>query len=214
MHVEAAWDCDSGRLSGINMCHTCVLRRQSHEIICHLGINISEQKSGTEQTKKRVLVLFTPPGGATVTVLHRLDAINGFCPSYDNPGYRYPAVSRSALSKTQHFTILKSELASNAEHWKLVAESSEFQLTLNRVHFFQLGIRKKKRDISNLIEKRESGMALKKCEFTPERGNVMLTAMIDMSLNSRHATISWGKSVFFPWKSVSIRILHLCIDIV
>ena len=29
----------------------------------------------------------------------------------------------------------------------------------------------------------------------------------------RHATISWGKSVFFQWKSVSIRILHLCIDV-
>ena len=29
----------------------------------------------------------------------------------------------------------------------------------------------------------------------------------------RHATISWGKSIFFQWKSVSIRILHLCIDV-
>ena len=29
----------------------------------------------------------------------------------------------------------------------------------------------------------------------------------------RHATISWWKSVFFPWKPVSIRILHLCIDV-
>ena len=28
----------------------------------------------------------------------------------------------------------------------------------------------------------------------------------------RHATISWGKSVFFQWKSVTIRILILCID--
>ena len=32
-------------------------------------------------------------------------------------------------------------------------------------------------------------------------------------IRSRHATISWGKSVFFQWKSVSIRILHLCIDV-
>ena len=29
----------------------------------------------------------------------------------------------------------------------------------------------------------------------------------------RHATISWGKSVFFQWKSVYIRIIHLCIDL-
>ena len=56
---------------------------------------------------------------------------------------------------------------------KLVAVSSEFDFTLSRVHrahFFQLQIRKKKRDI--LSEKRESGMALKKREFTPESGSV------------------------------------------
>ena len=29
----------------------------------------------------------------------------------------------------------------------------------------------------------------------------------------RHATISWGKSVFVQRKSVSIRILHVCIDV-
>ena len=29
----------------------------------------------------------------------------------------------------------------------------------------------------------------------------------------RHATISWEKSVFFQRKSVSIRILHLCIHV-
>ena len=39
-----------------------------------IGVNISEQKSRTEPTKKRELVLFTPPGGATSTVVHRLDA--------------------------------------------------------------------------------------------------------------------------------------------
>ena len=42
-----------------------------------IGVNISEQKSGTERTKKRKkreLVLFTPPGGATATLVHRLDA--------------------------------------------------------------------------------------------------------------------------------------------
>ncbi len=55
----------------------------------------------------------------------------------------------------------------------MVAESSEFHLTLSRAHrahFFQLEIRKTKRDI--LSGKRESRMALTKREFTPESGNV------------------------------------------
>ena len=38
------------------------------------------------------------------------------------------------------------------------------------MHFFQLEIPRKKRDI--LSEKRESGMVLKKREFTPESGSV------------------------------------------
>ena len=56
----------------------------------------------------------------------------------------------------------------------MVAQSSEFHLTLiraHRVHFFQLEIPIKKQDI--LSEKRESGMVLKKKrEFTPESGSV------------------------------------------
>ena len=69
----------------------------------------------------------------------------------------------------------QSESAS-AEHWidwKLFVVSSEFHLTLKRVHrahFYQLEIPKQKRDI--LSEKRESGMALTKREFTPGRGTV------------------------------------------
>ena len=39
-----------------------------------------------------------------------------------------------------------------------------------RAHFLQLEIRQKKRDI--LSEKRESGMALNRREFTPESGTV------------------------------------------
>ena len=42
-----------------------------------IGVNISEQKSGTEQTekrKKRELICFPPPGVATGTVVHRPDA--------------------------------------------------------------------------------------------------------------------------------------------
>ena len=82
---------------------------------------------------------------------------------------------KSQLNKqAKHTTFYKFEEGiSFAEHWKLVTESSEFHLTLkraHRVHFFQLEIRQKKRDI--LSEKRESGMALKKREFTPESGTV------------------------------------------
>ena len=42
-----------------------------------IGVNISERKSGTERTKKRKkreLVFFPSPGGATGTSVHRLDA--------------------------------------------------------------------------------------------------------------------------------------------
>ena len=60
-----------------------------------------------------------------------------------------------------------------AEHWKLVAESSEFHLTLSRAHLdriFSNSKYAKKRDI--LSQKRESGMTLKKHEFTPESDTV------------------------------------------
>ena len=62
-----------------------------------------------------------------------------------------------------------AERISFAEHWKLVAESSEFHLTLSRAHrahFSQLEIRKKKRDI--LSVKRESGMSLKSVSLRPK----------------------------------------------
>ena len=39
-----------------------------------MGVNISERKK-TEQTKKRELVFFQPPGGATGTVVHRLESL-------------------------------------------------------------------------------------------------------------------------------------------
>ena len=87
--------------------------------------------------------------------------------------------TKSQLNKqTKHTTIYKFEEGiSFAEHWKLVAESSEFHLTLkraHRVHFFQLEIRKKKRDI--LREKRESGIALKKSVSLRPKA-VLLTPM-------------------------------------
>ena len=66
-----------------------------------------------------------------------------------------------------------AERISFAEHGKLVAESSEFHLTLSRAHkahFFPTRNTQKKRDI--LSEKRESGIVLTKRKFTPESGTV------------------------------------------
>ena len=55
----------------------------------------------------------------------------------------FPGPTRCGLSlKTLFFSILHSF----AEHWKMVAESSEFHLMLkraHRAHFFQLEIRPK-----------------------------------------------------------------------
>ena len=59
--------------------------------------------------------------------------------------------------QAKHTTFYKFEEGiSFAEYWKLVDESSGFNLTLkraHRVHFFQLAIRQKKRHI--LSEKRD-----------------------------------------------------------
>ena len=107
--------------------------------------------------KKRTkweLVFFPPPVGATGTAVT----------IHDNPGYIYPgpytARIKSQLNKQEKHTAFYNfaVLISFAEHWKFVAESSEFQLTLSRAHrahFFKLEIRKKMRDI--LSEKRERG---------------------------------------------------------
>ena len=57
----------------------------------------------------------------------------------------------------------------------MVVGSSEFHVTLkraHRAHFFQLEIRPKKAGHCNVSEKRESGMVLKKREFTPKSGTV------------------------------------------
>ena len=48
----------------------------------YTGVNISERKSGTERTKKREkresVKKKSPPGGATDTAVHRLDATRIF----------------------------------------------------------------------------------------------------------------------------------------
>ena len=110
--------------------------------------------------------------------------LNGFWPSYDYPGCdrtrdivipspRRPRLSRSGQTHNI-FTILQSELAlpsTGTGSWlPSRLRLSEFHLTLKRAHFSSSKYAKKKRDI--LSEKRESGMALKKREFTPESGTV------------------------------------------
>ena len=87
------------------------------------------------------------------------------------PGPMLFGLSRKQAKRKTFYKF--EEGISFAKHWKLVAESSEFHLTLkrsHRVHFFPTRNTPKKRDI--LSEKRESGMALKKREFTPESGTV------------------------------------------
>ena len=48
-----------------------------------------------------------------------------------------PGPTRPGLSQNTHNFAQRISLA---EYWKLVAESSEFHLTLSRAHFFQLEI--------------------------------------------------------------------------
>ena len=52
-------------------------RHDMRQMSDNIGVNISERKRGTERMKKRKkreFVFVPPPGGATGTVLHRLDA--------------------------------------------------------------------------------------------------------------------------------------------
>ena len=81
-------------------------------------------------------------------------------------------------NQAKHTTFYKFEEGiSFAEHWKLVAESFEFHLTLiraYRVHFFQLEIRQKKRDI--LSEKRD-GAKQKSVSLRPKAVGLLLTPM-------------------------------------
>ena len=116
----------------------------------------------------------SPPGGATDTAIHRHRLFPELHPgiSLSRP---YVARTESLLDKqAKHTTFYNfSERISFAEHWQLVAESSEFHMTLNRAHLDRILSNSKyakKRDI--LSQKRESGMTLKKREFTPESGTV------------------------------------------
>ena len=97
-------------------------------------------------------MLFPPPGGATEYIAYRSMRYMDFARATITrdifiPGPTQCGLSRS-LKQAKHTTFYKFEEGiSFAEHWKLVAESSEFQLTLKRahsLHFFQLEIRPKK----------------------------------------------------------------------
>ena len=131
-------------------------------------------KKRTKTCKKREFVFFPPPGGAIGTVVHQWSRRNTdfaratiiFIPR--SRPYAARTKSQAKYTTFYHF----AERISFAEHLKLVAESSEFHLTLSRAHrahFFPTRNTAIKRDI--LSEKREIGMALKMCEFTPESGN-------------------------------------------
>ena len=110
----------------------------------YIGVNISERKSGTDWTKKRKkreLVCFSTAGGATEYIAYRSVRYMDFTRATITRDIFIPAATQCGLSRrqnTQH--IYKFEEGfSFAEHWKLVAESSEFHLTLkraHRVHFF------------------------------------------------------------------------------
>ena len=88
--------------------------------------DISQRKSGTERVKKRKkreLVYF----------FHRQGAQLVLCPSYDNRlCVQESGLSRSRQTHTHVYSC--AERISLVEHWKLVAESSEFHLTLIREH--------------------------------------------------------------------------------
>ena len=79
--------------------------------------------------------------------------------------------TRPRLSRSDKTHNIFAERISFAEHWELVAESSELHLTLNRAHFFPARKTQKSGTFFK-SEKRESGMARKKLESTPESGNV------------------------------------------
>ena len=115
-----------------------------------------------------------PPGGATDIVhLRRL---------YDTRIFQdlatitreifTPGPTRCGLSQnTQHFTILQSELAlPSTGRWLPSRLSSTWRWKERIGRIFPSRNTPKKRDI--LSEKRESGMVLKKREFTPESGTV------------------------------------------
>ena len=108
----------------------------------YIGVNISERKSGTERTKKQKkleFVFFPTTRGRNWYCSTSSWTLHKFCPSYDNPGYLYPehgpdtARTKSKQAKHTQFDHF-AERISLADHWKLVAESSEFHSVLSRAY--------------------------------------------------------------------------------
>ena len=96
-------------------------------------------------------MFFPPPGGITEYIAYRSVRYMDFARATITRDIFIPGPKQCGLSRSKTHNI------SFAEHWKLVAESSEFHLTLkraHRVHFFQPRNTPKKWDI--LSERRES----------------------------------------------------------
>ena len=101
--------------------------------IC-IDVDISGRKSGTERTKKRIKLVrfFPPPEGTTGTVVHRWSRrYTDFSRATITRDIFIMGPTRPRLSQNTHNF---AERISFAEHRNLVAESSEFHLTLNRAH--------------------------------------------------------------------------------
>ena len=93
-----------------------------------------------------------PPGGATEYIAYRSVQYMDFARVMITRDIFIPGPTQCGLlsqlnKQAKHTTFYKFEEGiSFAEHWKLVAESSEFHFTLKRAHrvyFFQLEIRQK-----------------------------------------------------------------------
>ena len=92
-----------------------------------------------------------PPGGTPECIAYRSVQCMDFARVTITRDIFIPDPTQCGLSRSfkqaKHTTFYKFEDGiSFAEHWQLVAESSEFHLTLkraHRVHFFQLEIRQK-----------------------------------------------------------------------
>ena len=93
--------------------------------------------------------MFSPsPGGATEYIAYRPVRYMNFARATITRDIFIPGPTQCGLSRQgKHTTFYKFEEGiSFAEHGELVAESSEFHLTLkraHRAHFFQLEIRQK-----------------------------------------------------------------------
>ena len=131
-------------------------------------------QSGRKSVKSGSSYVFPPPGGATEYIAYRSVRYMYFSRATITRDIFITSPTQCGLSRsltnrqnTQHFTSLKREFALPSTGSCMVAESSEFHLTLKRAHIFYYSAffptrnrpTPKKRDI--LSVKRESGMTQK-----------------------------------------------------